>query len=941
MSDKKHKDHKIFDEDLLDQSDFSSDFDMPLSANEGLKPIHAEITEEEASVKEKKSFKLPTKLQKTGKLAALFGSISVTLSVILNHIKQSRQPNKTKVESAKEYVKKRKDQEKFYSSPKRGIFGFFAHIVAVLVSHSIVFAFVFVCVGGAVYSKERARLLMNLDPAQILSTVQFTSSTHVYADNRHLTEFAQQKRFYLPLERIPKQLQNAFIATEDSRFYHHFGVDLKGILVTILEKLVTGRERGASTITQQMVKNEVLKSSVTTIERKLTEILASIEIEREISKDRILELYLNGIFLGPNETHGVVAAAQYYFGKDLNELTLSQDAYIAGLPKAPSKYNLWRYPEEAKNRRDTVLFRMYDDGFISKEQLDQARSEPLIPARIVRDEAVQYAGHFASAVKKDLDRIIEEHHLVNDGLTVYTTLNAEYQQYAYEALRKGLMQYDRGRGWRGATQNISLIGEGERQIDWLSALNQIKLKGLGDWKKAIVLAINKTEVTIGLSNGAYGVIDREGVQWTRSNNFSRLLKIGDVIAVTNLGGSRYELQQIPEVSGAIIVINPNTGDILAMQGGFFYDANKDAINRIEAKRQPGSAFKPFVYLAAMENGYTPATNLTDEPTSFGTYNPKNFDKKYLGQMTIRKALCLSRNIPAVKTGQVVGMSKVASVTERLGLYSDPGDLREISTQLSSALGAKEVSPLALAIAYAQIVNGGKKIYPRLIDRIQDVHGKIVYRQDTRVCANCQQDEYDGSDMPYIRDIREEVLDPIAAYQVTSILECVTTSGTAPSVGRALERPIAGKTGTTNDEKDAWFVGFSPDLVAAVYIGYDQPRSLNRTGGRLAAPVFTDFMQKALKNEPTIPFRLPEGAAMMYVDNWGYPTYTTEGHLTAFIPGTEPINGPNFLSRPYDDYLYGDNDSFYEENSGNQFAPNRPSQANNLGQKNRKKGFLFW
>ncbi len=936
MFDKKQNNNKIFDEDLLNQDDFGEDLGAPLSASESLRPIHAEITEEEINLNKKREPKQSSdKRQQTGKIAAFFGAITGFFSTIFNHIKQAQSAKKSKAEKAQ----KRKHVKEQSGGPRRGIFSSLAHIFALLISHGVVFAFVLVCVGGAVYSRERARLLMNLDPAQILSTVQFTSSTHVYADNRHLTEFAQQKRFYLPLERIPQQLQDAFIATEDSRFYYHFGVDLKGILVTVLEKLITGRERGASTITQQMVKNEVLKSSVTTIERKLTEILASIEIEREISKNRILELYLNGIFLGPNETHGVVAAGQYYFGKDINELTLSQNAYIAGLPKAPSKYNLWRYPEEAKNRRDTVLFRMYDDGFITKEQLEEARNEPLIPARVVRDEAVQYAGHFASAVKKDLDRILDEHNLINDGLTIYTTLNAEYQQYAYEALRKGLIEYDRSRGWRGATQNINLVGEGERQIDWLSALNQVKLKGLGEWSKAVVLDMDKNEVTIGLSSGAYGVIDRQGVKWTRSSNFSRLLKVGDVVAVTNIGGSRYELQQIPEVSGAIIVINPNTGDILAMQGGFFYDANKDAVNRIEAKRQPGSAFKPFVYLAAMENGYTPATNLIDDPTSFGTYSPKNFDKKYLGQMTMRKALCLSRNIPAVKTGQVVGMSNVASVTERLGLYSQQADLREISTQLSSALGAKEVSPLSLAVAYAQIVNGGKKINPRVIDRIQDVHGKVVYRQDTRVCANCQQDEYDGSDMPYIQDIREEVLDPIAAYQVTSMLECVTSNGTAPSVGRALEHPIAGKTGTTNDEKDAWFVGFSSDLVAAVYIGYDQPRSLNRTGGRLAAPVFTDFMQKALKNTPKIPFRLPEGATMMYVDGSGYPTFTTEGNLTAFIPGTEPINGPNFLSRPYEDGFY--DDTYYQEDGGNQFVPNRPPQAEDLGKKEGKRKFLFW
>ncbi len=810
---------------------------------------------------------------------------------------------------------------------------FFIHSIALVISHSVTFIFVLTCIGGVVYTRERAHLLATLDPAQILSTVQFASTTHVYADNRLLTEFAEQKRFYLPLDRIPIQLQQAFIATEDSRFYRHFGVDVMGILVTVLEKALTGRERGASTLTQQMVKNEVLKNNEVTIERKLLEILSSIEIEREISKERILELYLNGIFLGPNETHGVAVAAQYYFGKDLNELSLSENAYIAGLAKAPSSYNLWRYPEKAASRRNTVLYRMYDDGFITKEQMDEARAMPLVPSKQIRDESVQYAGHFASAVKKDLDQIIEDYHLQNDGLTVYTTLNAEYQQYAYEALRNGLISFDRAQGWRGAQKNVSLVDETGRQIDWITLLNETVLQGLGTWKKALVLSIDNNSATIGLSDGSYAKIDKEGIAWTRSS-VGKLFKQGDVIAVTPMGGTRYELQQVPLVSGAIIAIDPNTGDIVAMQGGFFYDANKDAINRIEAKRQPGSSFKPFVYLAAMENGYTPATNIIDAPVSYGTYSPQNFDKKYLGQMTLRKALCLSRNAPAVKVGNVVGMDKVANVTERLGLYSDKRDLREISTQLSSALGAKEVSPLSMAVAYAQIVNGGKKLEPRVIDRIQDVHGKIVYRQDTRVCSNCQQDEYDGGDMPYIQDIREEVLDPIAAYQVTSMLECVTESGTAPRVGRELGFPVAGKTGTTNDEKDAWFVGFTPDLVVAVYVGYDQPRSLNRTGGRLAAPIFTEFMQKALKDTPKIPFRLPEGAAMMYVDDFGYPTYTTQGNFTAFQPGTEPINGPNFLSDYNDDYQGDYYAPLQEQQQPQPQQDNPPAQA-------PKRRFLFW
>ncbi|MFV0431390.1 MAG: penicillin-binding protein 1A, partial [Alphaproteobacteria bacterium] len=825
---------------------------------------------------------------------------------------EGKSEQEDKKEKKKKQAKKKLEKSKKKKSGRRDPFsaiiawllGCISWFFAVSISGALLL--IFACL--PFYQRVKNDVVQEYQPVETLQSRHYTTTSRIYGDNGILSEIADENRFYLPLNKIPTQVKEAFIATEDSRFYKHFGADPKGIIKAVLETVLDGDSRGASTITQQMVKNEVLTpvdpitgqklEAKTTIDRKLKEIVSAIEVEKYLTKDYILEQYLNGILLGRFQTYGVASASQYYFNKELSDLSLAQAAYLAATPKAPSTYDIWRNPEKGESRKKTVISRMLDEGYINKKEAEEARNEVLVPARAVRASKVQYAGYFAAAVRKNILDLSKQYGFPEDGLTVYTTLNTQLQEYAYHALRNGLINYDRSRGWRGAARNISLMDDNGRQINWIEQLDNTKLIGLGEWKKAIILSVDNATATLGFVDGSTGILDKEGIKWTRKAALNKVLNVGDVIAVTNLDQNRYELQQIPAISGAMVAMDPNTGKVLALQGGFGYDAQRGAYNRAtDAQRQPGSSFKPFVYLTAMEQGYTPATNVYDRPIRYGDWEPKNYGGKFLGQMTMRKALCLSRNTPTVQVGEAIGMKNVADTVQRLGVITNEKELLAVSQQLSATLGSQEVTPLHMATGYSQIVNGGRKVVPTAIDRIQDLSGKVVYRHDNRECATCKQDQYDGGDMPYLPDNREQVADPISAYQITSILQCVVTSGTAPRVGRSLDFPVAGKTGTTNDEKDAWFVGFTPDLVVAVYVGYDQPRKLGRgmTGGHLAAPIFVEFMKKAMEGKGKTAFRVPEGATMMYVSSSGWPTYTKEGHLTAFKPGTEPVGGPKMLS----------------------------------------------
>ncbi len=825
----------------------------------------------------------------------------------------SKENTPEKKQKDKKNQKKPDEQETLHDrlNPKPTFFqmvlGGFLSFLSWCVSASMFSAVSLMLVGTFFYQRVKTEVMLQDNPIGKLQARHYISTSKIYGDGSLLNEVGNERRFYLPLNRIPMEVQQAFIATEDSRFYDHFGADPIGIIKTLLEAVLTGRERGASTITQQMIKNEVYydldpvtgeKITQSTLNRKLREIVAAVEVEKAISKEQILEQYLNGILLGRYKTYGVAEAARYYFDKELNELSLAESAYLAGIPKAPSRYDIWRNPQQGESRKKIVLERMLDENYITKQQAQEARETQLKTQRSVYKDKNEngYSDYFTASVIDSLERIAKKQGFNQDGLTVYTTIDMDLQKYAYDALRKKLIEYDRTRGWRGATKNISLVDDDGRQVNWIEKLSVTNLPSIGNWQKAIILSVNDTQAVLGFEDGSKGIINKAGMAWTRKS-IIKAFKEGDVIAVTPIEDNRYMLEQVPLVSGALIAMEPNTGKILALQGGFGYDANGAAYNRaVSALRQPGSSFKPFVYLAAMENQFTPASNVIDEPVRYGTWEPKNYGGNFQGQMTLRKALCLSRNIPAVKVGENTGMDKVADVVKKLGVITNPEHLTAVSQQLSATLGSQEVTPLRMALGYSQIVNGGHQITPTVIDRIQDASGRMVYRHDNRSCVSCKQNEYSGENMPYIADNRAQVVDPIAAFQIVQMLNCVTQSGTAPQVHRALNRPVAGKTGTTNNEKDAWFVGFTPDLVVAVYIGYDQPRRLGRgaTGGKLAAPIFTDFMTKAMQGKPKTQFRQAEGATMMYVDDMGWPTYTRSGNLTAFKPGTEPVSGPNMV-----------------------------------------------
>ncbi len=852
--------------------------------------------------------------------------------ILFSNIYEDKAENHSKIEKKKERKEKSKKQtlhEKLNPKPKfhQIILGGFFNLLTWMISAATFAAISLMLVGTSFYQRVKTEVMLQDDPIGKLQARHYISTSKIYGDGRLLNEIGSEKRFYLPLNRIPDEIQDAFIATEDSRFYDHFGADPIGIIKTLLEAVLAGRERGASTITQQMIKNEVYfeidpatgeKLTKSTLNRKLREIVAAVEVEKALSKQQILEQYLNGILLGRYKTYGVAEAARYYFDKELTELTLPESAYLAGIPKAPSRYDIWRNPQLGESRKRIVIARMLDEGYITEAQANEARETPLETRRGTHqdEKETEYGAYFAATVNESLERIAKSQGFNQDGLTVYTTIDSDMQKYAYEALRKHLIDYDRRRGWRGATQNISLTDENGRQVNWIEKLAMTNLPSIGNWRKAVVVSLNDTQVVLGFVDGSKGIIDKEGMSWNRQS-INKSFKIGDVIAVSPIEGNRYMLEQVPLVSGALIAMEPNTGKILALQGGFGFDVNGAAYNRaVSALRQPGSSFKPFVYLAAMENEFTPASNVIDEPIRYGSWEPKNYGGDFLGQMTLRKALCLSRNIPAVKLGENTGMAKVADMVKRLGVITNPEHLTSVSQQLSATLGSQEVTPLRMALGFSQIVNGGYQITPTVIDRIQNASGEMVYRHDDRHCSTCKQDEYDGQDMPYIADSRTQVIDPIAAFQVVQMLNCVTQNGTASSVYRNLQRPVAGKTGTTNDEKDAWFVGFTPDLVVAVYIGYDQPQRLGRgaTGGKLAAPVFIDFMSEALKNKPKTPFRQAEGATMMYMDDMGWPTYTRSGHLTAFKPGTEPVAGPNMVGNG--SAVYIQNTDGGNKNTGN-------------------------
>jgi penicillin-binding protein 1A len=763
----------------------------------------------------------------------------------------------------------------------------------------------------------------DLPDYQQLAHYQPPITTRVHAgDGRLLAEYATERRVFVPIRAIPKPVIHAFLSAEDKNFYSHHGIDPVSIAraaITDVGRLRANRRPvGASTITQQVAKNMLLTNEIS-IERKVKEVLLATRIEAALPKDRILELYLNEIYLGRG-AYGVAAAAITYFDKSLEELTLGEAAFLAGLPKAPNRYNPSRVPQAAQSRRDWVIDRMVEDGAVTQPEAAQAEAQPLELRH--RQEAEQVnAPYFAEEVRRELLTRYGDKVLYGAGLSVRTSLNERLQAASDKALRDGLIAYDRSHGgWRGALARIDLKG------DWAAHLAAVPAPGVvrdAGWRMAVVTRSDAEGAAIGFVDGATGRIPFSEMRWARpwrgSGGFgpyprsaADVVRPGDVVMVGPIRAptakgeaaeakpaTAFTLCQVPEVSGALVAMDPHTGRVLAISGGFSFETSQFD-RATQAKRQPGSSIKPFVYLTALDNGFTPSTLVVDGPISLPQgpglpmWSPTNYahlnhEAKFRGPTPLRVALELSLNAVTARVASMIGMEAIAETVERFGIMD------HMPREYSMALGAGETTLLRHTTAYAMLVNGGKRITPSFIDRVQDRNGATIFRADQRPCEGCSDVEWQKQPMPVVPDTREQVADPGSAFQIVTMMQGVVERGTGKVV-LAVGKPIAGKTGTTNDWRDAWFVGFTPDLAAGVYIGYDDPDSLgdDETGGHIAAPVFRDFMIAALKDAPATAFRTPPGMRLYRVSAaTGLPVGAGESAIyEAYKPGTEPGHNRN-------------------------------------------------
>ena len=741
----------------------------------------------------------------------------------------------------------------------------------------------------------------DLPDYQQLASYQPPIVTRVYADDgRLMAEYATEKRVFVPVKVIPHLVINAFLAAEDRNFYSHPGINVLSMLragATDLMRLRDNRRPvGASTITQQVAKNFLLGNEVS-LKRKVKEALVAIRMEQVLSKDRILELYLNEIYLGGG-SYGIAAAALSYFNKSLEELDVPEVAFLAALPKAPNSYNPQRYPEAAKARRDWVIDRMLDAGFIDAEQAKAAQAQTITTVRRADSDTVT-ANYFSEEVRRELVARYGDQKLYQGGLSVRSSLDPKLQATANTAMRNGLEAYDRRHGWRGATQHVAVGSDWRQQ---LAALPPIAGAADAGWRPGIVLSTDGDSASIGFADGQNGRIPLAEMKWARrvlDNNRglsgvpakpADVVTTGDVILVEALGSGAYALRQIPEVSGAMVVLDPHTGRVLALVGGFSYEISQFD-RATQAHRQIGSAIKPFVYIAALQHGFTPSSQVLDEPVvidqgpGLPKWKPSNYTHKFYGLLTLRVGVEQSRNLVTARLGQMVGLDAIGDSIENFGIMD------HMPHEYSMVLGAGETTPLRLTTAYAMLVNGGKKITPTLIDRIQDRNGTTIFRADKRNCDGCENIDWNGQPPPDVPDDHPQVVDPASAYQIVSILQGVVERGTGHSIA-SIGKPLAGKTGTTNDSNDTWFLGFSPDLVAGVFVGFDQPKSLggHETGATVAAPIFKEFMTVALKDKPAIPFRIPPGIRLVRVDARSGqlpPAGDRNVIYEAFKPGTAP------------------------------------------------------
>ena len=715
--------------------------------------------------------------------------------------------------------------------------------------------------------------LINYEPPMV---------TRVYASNgRLISEYAAEQRSFVPLESVPKIVINSFLVAEDKNFYNHIGIDFTSIIRAAKRNLnnIGGRPEGASTITQQVAKNFFLSREVS-YKRKIKEILLALRIEQILDKNRILELYLNQIYLG-FRSYGIAAASLNYFNKSLNELDISEAAFLAALPKAPNNYHPIRKKKAAIGRRNWVIKRLLQEKIITEQQALIATSSELITIERQELKPVE-AQYFLEDVRKKLVDKYGEDKLYKGGLTVKTSLDPRLQKIADNTLKYGLINYDRRHGWRGPLANIDI-----RDTNLKKDLSSITIpEAFPKWKASVVVHIDKLGVNIFFDDNSYGRINLKDLKWARQwrrNQYlgppikypQDVLAIGDIIYVEEKNEKEdfveygllplYNLRQFPDVNGALIALDPYTGRIFAISGGISF--NKSEFNRAsQAYRQPGSAFKPFVYLTALEKGFAPNSKILDAPfvidqgADLGKWSPTNYTNKFYGLSTMRLGLEKSRNLMTIRLAQMIGMESIVDTAKRLNIVED------IDPVLSMALGAGETTLEKLTVAYATLANGGKKITPSLIDRVQNRNGETIQKHDNRLCINCKIKELDISLEPKIVNSQEQVIEPVHAYQVVSMLEGAVLRGTGKKVS-VIKKPLAGKTGTTNESNDTWFIGFSPDLVVGVYVGFDTPKSLGprETGASVASPIFRDFMYLALEDEKGTPFRIPSKARLVKIN----------------------------------------------------------------------------
>jgi len=749
-----------------------------------------------------------------------------------------------------------------------------------------------------------SQLTADLPDYTVLKDYQPPVTTRVHAaDGTLLAEYARERRLFQPIETIPAVVVQAFISAEDKNFYSHGGLAFDGIARALRDNILarasgdTSVQGGGSTITQQVAKNFLLTTEQTW-DRKIKEAILAMRIESTFTKDQILELYLNEIFLGLN-SYGVAAAALNYFDKALYELDLSEAAYLAALPKAPNNYHPFRRPQAAIDRRNWVIDRMVENGYVEPDVGEQSKRDNLDVVPRTSGSQLYSAEYFTEEVRRELAKIYGEDQLYGGGLSVRTTLEPKLQAYARKALMDGLVAYDQSRGFRGPVATVDISG------DWGEAVHEISpLRDVPEWQLAVVLEMDTNEAKIGLrpetdvdggiaSDRVTGQLPGPEIKWV-APKLNELLNVGDVIYVKPVPDKEgiYTMMQVPEIEGALVAMDPRTGRVLAMVGGFSFDLSE--FNRAtQALRQPGSSFKPIVYSAALDNGYTPASVVLDAPLEIvnadgSVWRPENYSNQFYGPQTLRRGIERSRNVMTVRLAKDIGMPLVSEYARLFGLYD------EMLPVLAMSLGAGETTDMKMTAAYATIANGGRQITPTLIDRVQDRYGKTIFKHDERVCDGCNAEEWNGQAEPLIIDNREQVLDPMTAFQITSMMQGVVQRGTGTYVNK-LGRPVAGKTGTSSDYKDAWFVGFTPEMAVGVYLGYDTPRSMGRaaTGGEFAAPIFTHFMEKALEGKPATPFTMPGGMTQTWIDPaTGIKAIAGEqAILEAFKPGT----GPNLIT----------------------------------------------